>query len=1757
MSNLKKILFILAICFMCILIPNISSATYKTEREFILPKGKCTNKEHSNCVTYTAINPSLDKVTIHVGTYGYSEGSKKIEIDKATGVICLQHNFDSNDEFAEQHLAIQYRIKIDQNKVRVIPISREAREKSKEKNNNEDKTDYVIEDSMYSARFAYILSHISDKAGSENRYENQTQGAAWDLIPDFWKELKSDTNFETGDGQGIGATLKKKAKPLIDEAKAYGDFSRSANFKNHASKEGTTVRIEELNSNYYKIGPFKVKYASSSYKKSKDEVIEFAGYTSSSLKIDDNDVNDFKFCDSSGKEINKPNNNGTDFYIKIPKNKIGKRGSLTIRTKKMKVKADLFTETNSSGRQEQCILTLGKRYYENESVTIDFDTTGNLRIVKTDKDTNERLIGVKFKIKDSNGKYLQITDSKNNVQTSVTGIINVKSFTLTKKEYATELVTNSKGIIEIHNLVTNNYIVEETSLGDNYGYILNNNYIYWNNGKKDEQDKTGLKRVFVSGQPASNTNNNNSLVKDDYVTILNVKNTRKVGDLSLEKIDSRNFAKKLANVEFVILSSYNQQYIKIKTTEGLQTRVTGDVTVTGMQYTTNKEEATRFVADQNGKLSIKELLAMSNDEKEIKYNIVEVYNPNDLYEADYESGYISLSKNTIKATNKQVYINLEGYIWEEIAVSKDNVINNLYNNTDALIEGIKVSLYKDNNFIESTVTDEDGKYRFEGAKKIKIDELDKYYVEFEYDGLRFTNIPANTEYSNDNYSITSKAVEEETGRGDRKDRKSVNADFSEITNGKSRNNGKEVYTLEYDLSNNISTYKDHWGYKYNDEKTKLKVTPSEDYNIIASTKTSGFNLKKAWEAQCEKESNETLTGINLGIERREQADLAISTDISSLNVIVQNYENTYTYEKRKEYEDGNEEEKDGFGTEVKFGSKYGTSYSNRGLNMYTRRIYESDLAIYNQDSSNANLMQIYVTYKITVKNQSTELTSTVNELTNYYDSRYSIADSWIVNGNNTKQIGASGWANKSKYGNSYNENGYIAGYTKATSDIKIAPNEKIELYIKFSLEREAIKALIEKQTTLNNVTEISAFSTEMLNNNTWAPYACIDVDSNPGSITSIKFDENNIVTTKLNGRDYKIENKILNKNDYEDDTDIAPSLILGIEENEPTRGLSGTVFEDEDALHNDDNTHIGEERLGDGILHTGGEYRGKGKYGKTDTNRVKGAKVELLEYDENATDHIAKDAEGNAKIATLYKLNVNESGEISTKTETAVTSTDSKGDYVFAGVIPGRYLIRYTYGGDNCYITNSGGEQIEQVNAVDYKSTIITSDIMRVALNLNKKYSSENEKEGDLNWILKYDSIPDNDNYTTDAKSKSKDLSGLIRYSGATDDLDKREKMEDLYNGLYESKFEMTSDTAFFDVGVEYSEVKELEGFSNKISYTDYTDEYQLDGDKILVLDDNGKLKIVDTFYAVNPYQDFGIIERARQDYDTNKRISNFKVILANGQVLINGNPYQVQDKADTQNYWNNLEKVSNEPLPYVKALPGQVIAEIDNEILQGATLNVEYTISIWNKSEIDYGFKKNQDYYYYGKTVDEKSNKVIRKIVDYMEDDLVYNDEQNTSIGWTKVQVSDLYNWTRDEDNNSKQLISGEVKEAVEKKKGYTIAVTEYFYQDGNEIEPGAIGDIKLYGSKVLSSSEKGTSIINHTEIIETMGVRTIKESTPGNYNPVDMQPDENDDDRTLLSITPPTGLLENKVFIISTVVISMIVLAGGVYFIKERVLE
>ena len=102
--------------------------------------------------------------------------------------------------------------------------------------------------------------------------------------------------------------------------------------------------------------------------------------------------------------------------------------------------------------------------------------------------------------------------------------------------------------------------------------------------------------------------------------------------------------------------------------------------------------------------------------------------------------------------------------------------------------------------------------------------------------------------------------------------------------------------------------------------------------------------------------------------------------------------------------------------------------------------------------------------------------------------------------------------------------------------------------------------------------------------------------------------------------------------------------------------MSGVVFEDANSKFNDDETHMNEERLGDGILTT---ESGTGR--RIDTNRVEGATVELLDK--------------NLNPVKLYQLGVDSNGKAKINEIIATTTTDEKGEYKLLGVLPGEYLI--------------------------------------------------------------------------------------------------------------------------------------------------------------------------------------------------------------------------------------------------------------------------------------------------------------------------------------------------------------------------------------------------------------------------------------------------------------------------------------------------
>ena len=1194
----------------------------------------------------------------------------------------------------------------------------------------------------------------------------------------------------------------------------------------------------------------------------------------------------------------------------------------------------------------------------------------------------------------------------------------------------------------------------------------------------------------------------------------------------------------------------------------------------------------------------------------------------------------------VEIKNEQMYIRASGYVWEDIADAKSNTGDSIYKEeSDALVKGIRVYLHKtdgnNDSIIAKALTDENGYYEFgtkivNGKKYINgveqpgtfdngyenkdywgskepsvngnnftskaenengnlvIQDLGKYYIEFEYDGLKFTTVATKWDYTNRD-DESSKAEEVPTkgsiaeGSTKTRDRETVNKDFAEIWQNSSTgyntlyNNGLS-YTV--DKENHIATYNDKWAYKYENNSNGKKIlnitdaalNKNHEYAVLSTTKQSEYNIAQRWKSAYENTGLECITNNNQGIFRREQADNAISEDIDSVDVIVNGYKNTYQYGGRKEYQkEGDvEETSDGFGVAVKFGNKNNASqYSNRGLNTYKRPLYESDLAWHLKDKDN-NLMEVYVTYKIVVKNQSDTLSSRITEIVNYYDKRY---DSYqIVEGSENvqsiQQLPAHSGV-QSKADENYNA-AYIE--LKTNTNTILEPGSSIAVMVRFHLSQEALTSIAHQRATLMNVSEISAFSSyygkdtmvagaktaEKANDGVNDPgkiYAAIDKDSAPldAEVGAKVSDSTKLDAIKrpdgstLNNY-YEQNLELTDKSTFEDDTDFAPSLILGIDETDPTRAISGIVWEDAS-----NPTLLTEnQRLGNGIYDDGEKL-------------VKDAEIKLLQ---NANKELGNPNVKNENIAKAYKLNITgntatyeeynaiaSSKEVTTNPiRTGYDNQDKyKYNWIIVGIIPGEnYKLRYGYGTfeDGKVSTIDG----EEVDAREYKSTIVCYSPMIDEL---QKATGGNTKDEPIkNWIA--------------------DHSGNIekneeRSNVAIDaDLKLRAESDDIYYGSYERKIKMIADTAIFDVKVENNSMIKVDQVANpKNTSSTYEDEFEF-----ILIEENGKksVKRKPTFYSVIPFMDFGITLRPKQKLDVDKTISKLTITLANGQNLIFGDPYK-----DNLNYVKALGTSGKNRL---------VLAEIDNELIQGATVEVEYAITITNYSEIDYDYISYKDYYYWGNPSNNEEDllqNVVNSVVDYMRGGLQYDEEKN-SDKWKQRSLDYLLGKEDENGNkidNGRCLINDDVKGGIKTlQENNDLVIVECKGKDIGAIKPphdgkpGESTTINLYGSKLLAVNTKGVVFKNNAEILGSFKKITDKDketgeqATPGNHNPNTDKEDECDDGRIRLIITPPTGLsakelreLDAKEKIenngINKIFEPLTILKRGYCLIKKQILE
>lgn len=1339
--------------------------------------------------------------------------------------------------------------------------------------------------------------------------------------------------------------------------------------------------------------------------------------------------------------------------------------------------------------------------------------TGNLKIIKEDEETGERLKGVKF---------------------SVTG---------PDKTLDRSYTTDENGEINLENIITGEYKVKEVS-NSNYGYT-----------------------VMVEDSVK---------VKSTKTVVYEAKNKKQTGNLKIIKQDADS-EKNLEGVSFKIKKKDENKYIQVKTGDGWKKDITGIVHVDDMQTVDTENEATIFTTNSDGIIEVRNILKGTYYVEEVSVgDIYFGYEVDDDYITwSYTStankdntgsgkGHIATVEVVARASyntkeppkeenrneivvfkNKRKYIKLSGYAWEDKRVGgKDNKAGNekcdVEENTesnkeeDKRLANVLVKLYSwEGKLLGQTITDEKGNYVFgtksmadingdgiisivdvtEITRVISSGETNKYtnglmdinndgkidkadieklqniislneelidvkiediynsktkkagYIEFTYNGLNYETVSVNVKEENTNkvaeISSNSQNLVDKSIDGTYLDnRTSFNESWAVIENNKKIDSDGNVDTLDYNHNNYASSLSYPGGViGYNEQKYPIIVKDNTNNNIFNITARTETNTSE--DASCKffgqnKTMEMILSDKEQYIDTIENINLGVKEraqpDLALTKDIYSAKVTVNGYEHTYMYNQkfvDKDQNEDEFNVDVKFGEKFGNK-------SFTRAIYPSDVKE-TQDED----FSVKVVYKITLKNRSGVLYSKINSLVDYFDARYTIEENGAIgtgyeNGKIKDEI-------RYKLDRSYQD----AEYRKLiiNCDTKINPNESNKnIYVEYTLTRSGVEDILfdkngNQKTNiedLKNIVEINSYSTYSDKDFTKS-YAGIDSNSNPGST--------------IPG----------NKDTYEDDTDYAPGLILEVAN---PREIKGTVFEDNAVDPTEGGTN--RERLGNGKFDDG-------------EKTISGVQVGL--YKEADFEEI-KDEDG--KIIDMQLKSEAKPVGTTTYGGDNKDSTGKDGAFTIKDFAPGEYRIVYFWG--------DGKYTIE-----DYKSTIWTS--------ANKEEKEKNKKTWyRVNTNTRYSDAKDN--YAT-----------RLKIDGGDTSIDKKDSMDSMTNSM--------------TFGVElkddiYNRKTETNGI-DKVTFS---------------------IENIDFGIIERPRQSIDVTKRAKSMKIT---LANGQVI-ADAKIVEKDGKLQLEQQVKGVIYTGPSDKSKPKNGQIKAEIDSELIqgskAEIEYEIKVQNNSEIDYD----SKDYYWYGYEKDEDkdkdivkvkasgiYDYLDNTMianDENTKWVTKTIENYNEEVSKptvieeylhkYQSSSTDASGNTEIRIG----YEKFEEQYSEAIENWKIENIITARKKRLADKTILYNADlEKEIAPGESKNASLTASKILTNTDE-IELNNDIEITETTrNTRTGRKVTPKYTSLYDRG--------ETVTITTPTG--ENKNYILITIVaISFFVILGtGIVFIKKKILK
>ena len=1026
-------------------------------------------------------------------------------------------------------------------------------------------------------------------------------------------------------------------------------------------------------------------------------------------------------------------------------------------------------------------------------------------------------------------------------------------------------------------------------------------------------------------------------------------------------------------------------------------------------------------------------------------------------------------------------------------------------------------------FVEATTTDENGDYVF-----YNLNSMYDYYVKFTYNGQYYEPTQYNANRDDENWDNNSKGMDvasqrnvfnakfrdigsapenllepkaEMHTRTELKDQGLID-DFGNIVGEVSKDGkreSKDTYVNESMMdsytcngTNNMDLYPNIDVFVNDDKKHSLLET-SQVLELIESKEVPTLYADP-----------DIMRHVNQGFVERETVDLALRKDVYKATLEINGEVEEYKYDKRNS---------------ILYEGCWDIKGRNNGYysNNYTRELYREDYSFKVEDYSQWGLFQdalglsqdselkVFVTYKFTIRNSSYGIATAVTEVADYYDPDFTpVPERSYLGDKDGNSIGSVTLSEKSRYSDTtmkkmdgYNTI-YVTGsniYSGVADDIASTgcfplsdpdKNKDVYFYITFEVKKDASRnILLDNDSGKENVAEINGYKSY---------YGIKAVAPNFGNTQAMaEFTRGDIAgipdTDSTTGNLREIDTS-----KFEDDTDKAPNIKITLN-HQNVRTIKGTVWEDK-RTEEVNNAMVGNGKRDDG--ETG----------------INGVRVQLVELREKSN--------GDGVDGTRYEYIWKEvkSGDVTQSLSTViprrgnVTFSDltsigiGTGEYLFQGLIPGEYIVRFIYG--------STDETVLSEKAVDYKTGEIISNpvtqklgysgataINQKSYNGNDYKSTSYQVESELfngvgayrnntSGSYKYNFEEADGKNQSDAKDIMKDmdyssLSSIIQSIGnwrlkvAKNPLNlvnidnTREIVEKYSNG------DVTNELA--EILASYEHLPTSEDKAREYLNTFMNNTYMVAETGVINMkseynrEESETTPIVGTAnvgfnnydrggYYVLEGLDFGLVERPKAQLKVTKQITNVKMTLADNSVLFDAigratNVLWVGHTAhgkDTSNIYSTDKNYKNNmmmnPIVRVKsASKGKVQLTMDQEVMHGATLQVTYAITVANVGEVDY----KEDQFYYTGTVGDTGTIVKtnpRKLIDYVGTQLhEWDDRDDKTATRNNLQFNSALNpdWQVITSDKVIQdgLVNGTYQDTIKKYSKDHIIVTEATSKD------------------------------------------------------------------------------------------------------------